>query len=91
MLLFSSNYEAGTDGFGAFALYVINDDGTGLERVSGRFSHSVHPKCFLVECPNSKWISVLAAAIRCIEVCVNRIEWLRNRPMLAQGIFYSQN
>uniref|UniRef100_A0A183GMP0 Biopolymer transporter Tol n=1 Tax=Heligmosomoides polygyrus TaxID=6339 RepID=A0A183GMP0_HELPZ len=33
-IVFSSNYEAGTDGFGAFALYVINDDGTGLERVA---------------------------------------------------------
>lgn len=33
-IVFSSNYEAGTDGFGAFALYVINDDGTGLERIT---------------------------------------------------------
>ncbi|VDN21386.1 unnamed protein product [Cylicostephanus goldi] len=31
-IVFSSNYGDSENGFGAFALYVINDDGTGLER-----------------------------------------------------------
>ncbi|KHJ81419.1 WD40-like protein [Oesophagostomum dentatum] len=31
-IVFSSNYDDSDNGFGAFALYVINDDGTGLER-----------------------------------------------------------
>ncbi|KAK6022678.1 WD40-like protein, partial [Ostertagia ostertagi] len=32
-IVFSSNYNASDNGFGAFALFVINDDGTGLERM----------------------------------------------------------
>ncbi|EPB79528.1 WD40-like protein [Ancylostoma ceylanicum] len=33
-IVFSSNYDDSNNGFGAFALYVINDDGTGLERIT---------------------------------------------------------
>ncbi|PIO58237.1 WD40-like protein, partial [Teladorsagia circumcincta] len=33
-IVFSSNYNASGNGFGAFALFVINDDGTGLERIT---------------------------------------------------------
>ncbi|KAK6737140.1 hypothetical protein RB195_019685 [Necator americanus] len=33
-IVFSSNYDDADNGFGAFALYVINDDGTGLERIT---------------------------------------------------------
>ncbi|VDM54018.1 unnamed protein product [Angiostrongylus costaricensis] len=33
-IVFSSNYENSGSGFGAFALYLINDDGSGLERIT---------------------------------------------------------
>ncbi|CAI4232845.1 unnamed protein product [Auanema sp. JU1783] len=33
-VIFSSNYDDAANGFGAFALYVINDDGTNLQRVT---------------------------------------------------------
>ncbi|VDL69935.1 unnamed protein product [Nippostrongylus brasiliensis] len=33
-IVFSSNYNASANGFGAFALFVINDDGSGLERIT---------------------------------------------------------
>ncbi|CAB3404287.1 unnamed protein product [Caenorhabditis bovis] len=33
-VVFSSNYDAAANGFGAFSLFVINDDGTGLEKIT---------------------------------------------------------
>ncbi|ULU07303.1 hypothetical protein L3Y34_018810 [Caenorhabditis briggsae] len=33
-IVFSSNYDAAANGFGAFSLYMVNVDGTGLERIT---------------------------------------------------------
>ncbi|CAI5442437.1 unnamed protein product [Caenorhabditis angaria] len=33
-IIFSSNYNDSANGFGAFSLYMINDDGTGLEQIT---------------------------------------------------------
>ncbi|EGT48441.1 CBN-TAG-10 protein [Caenorhabditis brenneri] len=33
-IVFSSNYDTAANGFGAFSLYMINDDGTGLEQIT---------------------------------------------------------
>lgn len=33
-IIFSSNYNAAANGFGAFSLFMINDDGTGLEQIT---------------------------------------------------------
>uniref|UniRef100_A0A1I7TSF7 DPPIV_N domain-containing protein n=1 Tax=Caenorhabditis tropicalis TaxID=1561998 RepID=A0A1I7TSF7_9PELO len=33
-IIFSSNKDAAANGFGAFSLYMINDDGTGLEQIT---------------------------------------------------------
>ncbi|KAF1765884.1 hypothetical protein GCK72_005837 [Caenorhabditis remanei] len=33
-IVFSSNYNAAANGFGAFSIFMINDDGTGLEQIT---------------------------------------------------------
>ncbi|TMS34223.1 hypothetical protein L596_001857 [Steinernema carpocapsae] len=33
-IIFSSNHDGAASGYGAFGLYLINDDGTGLEQVT---------------------------------------------------------
>lgn len=33
-IIFSSNYDTAANGFGAFSLYMVNDDGTGLQQIT---------------------------------------------------------
>ncbi|KJH49740.1 WD40-like protein [Dictyocaulus viviparus] len=44
-IVFSSNHDGGSGGFGAFALYVVNDDGSGLERITygGKYEFNSFP------------------------------------------------